>query len=206
MAGWLSRSAGILLGVGGAVYGLLELAIALKVPSHEPLSAQVRSAVQAVGEPVQLVALLLVLVGVAGLMLRRSPQPWWEAAAYALALVGVALAVALLWSGSFLLPPLATSAPAVVDGLTQDPSTRVLVGLLASNLLFGIGLIALAAAQLARRSRPWPAWVLLILAMLLLIPIPAVGGALFAAAFAWLGAAITTVHPATPWQREEKDR
>src|SRR5262245_19370284 len=151
MAGWLSRSAGILLGVGGAVYGLLELAIAPKVPSHEPPSAQVRSAVQAVGEPVQPVAPLPVLVGVAGPMLRRSPQPWWEAAAYAPAQVGVALAVAPLRSGSFLPPPPATSAPAVVDGPTQDPSTRVLVGPLASNPLFGIGLIALAAAQPARR-------------------------------------------------------
>jgi hypothetical protein len=190
MAGWLARSAGVLLGVGGVVYGLVELAIALTVPAHEPFSTQVRSTVQAVGEPVQLAALLLVLVGVAGLMLGRSPQPWWEGAGYALALVGVALAVALLWSGSFLLPPLATSAPAVVDGLTQDPSTRVLVGLAASNLLFGIGLIALAAAQLARRATPRPAWALLILAVLLLIPIPAVGGALFAGACAWLGATI----------------
>jgi len=86
------------------VYGLLEFAIALAVPAGEPLSAQVRSTVQAAAEPVQLVALLMVLVGVVGLMLRRPPQPWWEAAAYALALVGVALAVALLWSGSFLLP------------------------------------------------------------------------------------------------------
>ena len=74
----------------------------------------------------------------------------------------------------------------------------MLVGLAVSNLLFGVGLIALAAAQLARHARAWPAWTLLLLAVLLLIPIPAVGGVLFAGACAWLGATITRRPPGNP--------
>lgn len=180
----LVRWAGWLIGVGGVLFGGLKVGVNLATDAQSPLSAQFSPVFHQVGEGVQMVALMLLSIGLIGLYLRPGRSSRVRTAAFVLALVGTELAIALLWSDTVLLAELATTTPRTVDAFMTAPSARVLIGLLGSNVVFALGWVVFALSQL-RVSEGWRvAWVVLIAGLLAFPLLPPLGGGLVAMAFA----------------------
>jgi hypothetical protein len=142
------------MGVGGVLFGALEIGKVLATDAHAPLSAQFSSSFHQVDEIVQMGALLLLSIGLVGFYQRRARSSGFHTAGFILALVGTELALALLWVGTVLLVDLAGTSPRVVDAFLLHPSTRIQIGLLGSNLVFGLGWVVFALAHL-RSGEGW---------------------------------------------------
>jgi hypothetical protein len=187
MQTWLTRSGYWLVGLGGVLFGGIKVLIELTVNGRAPFSTQFSSPIHWVGEGLQMIALLLLALGVLGISLRQPKASVLRTVGLLLAFVGTQVDIGLLWSNTFLLSPLAQIVPTTVDGLLTHPSVLVSVGVLGTNALFGIGWMVFAGVQLWVGDGPRVAWALVIVAMLAFLPLPLFGGALFAVALAWVG-------------------
>ena len=183
---WLSQRGHWLAGVGGIIYGLLEIVNGVAVDTSAPLSQQVTSPVLQRNESIQMIALILLALGLVSIYFRLPKSSTLRTIGFLLAFAGTQLAVGLLWSGAFLLPYLGNVVPNVVDGFITAPPAQVQFGLLLGNFLFGIGWIVFAIAQIGVGDGSRLAWGILSIAMLLFLPLPWLGGLLFALAFAWI--------------------
>src|SRR5215831_1433183 len=180
----LVRWAPWLLGVGGVLFGALEIGKVLATDAQAPLSAQFSSGFHQVDEVVQMGALLLLSLGLVGFYQRRARSSGFHTAGFILALVGTELALALLWGGTVLLVDLAGTSPRVVDAFLIHPSIRIQIGLLGSNLVFGLGWVVFALAHL-RGGQGWRvAWGVLIAGFLAFALLPLLGGVLVTLGFA----------------------
>jgi len=118
----------------------------------------------------QLLAMLLLLVGLVALFVRQAEMfGALGLVGFLLALVGTAMAAGALWSQVFVVPRLAEVAPAVVD----TGAGSVLVGFLLSFLIFGVGWLVFGVATL--RTRVFPRWAVMLLivgAVISILPLP----------------------------------
>jgi len=183
---WLTRWGYWFIGLGGVLFGGIKVVIELTVNGNAPLSTQVTSPVHQVGEGLQMIALVLFVLGAVGIYLRQPQTSVLRTVGFLFAFVGTLLDIGLLWSSTFLLAPLAHIVPTVVDGLITHAPLIVSVGVLGTNVLFGIGWVVFAGVQLWVGDGPRVAWAAVILAMLVYLPFPLVGGALLAIGLAWV--------------------
>src|SRR5262249_10614991 len=151
--------------------------------TQAPLSAQFSSVFHQADEAVQMGALLLLSIGLVGFYQRRARSSGFHTAAFILALVGTELAIALLWAGTVLLGDLAGTSPRVVDAFLIHPSTRIQIGLLGSNLVFGLGWVVFALAHLQSGEGWRVAWGVLIVGFLAFALLPLLGGVLVTLGF-----------------------
>src|SRR5215469_14370005 len=183
---WLTRWGYWFIGLGGVLFGGIKVVIELTVNGSAPLSTQVSSPFHQIGEGLQMIALVLLILGVVGIYLRQPQTSVLRTVGFLLAFVGTLCATGLLWSSTFLLAPLARIVPTVVDGLITHAPLLVSVGVLGTNVLFGIGWIVFAGVQLWMGDGPRVAWAAVMVAMLVYLPFPLVGGALLAIGLAWV--------------------
>ena len=160
MQTWLSRSGSVLLGIGGVLFGMLEVLVDLFTNQKASLSQQVSAPIHT-GEGLQMIALFVLALGLIGVYVRRPAGGALRAVGFVLALAGTILAFALDWSGTVLLPYLAETAPKVVDGLITTSSVQIQVGIFGSNTVFGLGWILFAVAQVVTADGARLAWVIL---------------------------------------------
>src|SRR5215472_427959 len=174
---WLIRWGSWFIGLGGVLFGGIKVVISLLVNASAPLSTQVTSPAHHVGEGLQMIALVLLVLGTVGISLRQPQTSAPRTVGFLFAFVGTLCAIGLLWSSTFLLAPLARIVPTVVDGLLTHAPLLVSVGVLGTNVLFGIGWIVFAGVQLWVGDGPRLAWAAVMVAMLDYLPFPLFGGA-----------------------------
>ena len=178
-----SGLAAILAGVLLVVADLLNLAIGF---GDEPFSEVATTGIHAVQYVVNLLAAVLLLIGLVGLYARQS-----EAASplglvgFLVAILGTALITGLFWATLFIAPALAVEAPAFLD---EGPPP----GYFLTLITFGVGWLLFGIATLLARVYPRiPAILLMIGAAITVLPLPFTGVVL-AIAVAWLGFALFT--------------
>jgi len=167
----------MLAGVLLLVAALLDLVVG---PS-EPVSLRVTTGVYTFQSAVNLLAVVLLLIGLVGLYARQS-----EAAGllglvgFLIAFLGTALATGFRWATLFIAPSLAVVAPGF---LNEGPPP----GFFLMLITFAVGWLLFGVATLRARVYPRaPAITLIIGAVLSLLPLPLVDIVL-AAAVAWIG-------------------
>src|SRR5713226_4019003 len=104
---WLTRWGSWLVGLGGVLFGGMKVVIELTVNGSAPFSTQVASPSHQVGEGLQMIALLLLALGLVGIYLRQPKTRVLRTVGFLLAFVGTLVDIGLLWSSTFLLAPLA---------------------------------------------------------------------------------------------------
>ncbi len=172
-----SGLAAMLAGVLLLVAALLDLA----VDPGEPTSVRVTTGVYSFQSAVNLLALVLLLIGLVGLYARQS-----EAAGllglvgFLVAFLGTALATGFRWAILFMAPSLAVAAPGF---LNEGPPP----GFFLMLITFAVGWLLFGVATLRARVYPRaPAITLIVGAVLSLLPLPLVDIVL-ATAVAWMG-------------------
>src|SRR5215469_17644085 len=115
---WLTRWGYWFIGLGGVLFGGIKVVIELTVNGSAPLSIQVSSPFHQIGEGLQMITLLLLILGVVGIYFRQPKTSVLRTVGFLLVFVGTFFDIGLLWSNTFLLAPLAGIEPSVVDGLT----------------------------------------------------------------------------------------
>ena len=172
-----SGLAAMLAGVLLLVAALLDLA----VDPGEPASVRVTTGVYSFQSAVNLLAVVLLLIGLVGLYARQS-----EAAGllglvgFLVAFLGTALATGFRWAILFMAPSLAVAAPGF---LNEGPPP----GFFLMLITFAVGWLLFGVATLRARVYPRaPAITLIVGAVLSLFPLPLVDIVL-AAAVAWMG-------------------
>lgn len=178
-----SGLAAILAGVLLVVADLLNLAIGF---GDEPFSEVATTGIHAVQFVVNLLAAVLLLIGLVGLYARQS-----EAAGplglvgFLVAFLGTALMTGLFWAALFIAPALAVEAPAFLD---EGPPP----GFFLTLITFGVGWLLFGIATLLARVYPRISAILLVIgAVIAVLPLPFTGVVL-AIAVAWLGFALFT--------------
>jgi hypothetical protein len=161
-SGVAAIAGGIILAITAIITGLAEMS----TPVEEALSVTARTNVWQITMPLMLAAMILVLLGLAGLYGRQAEQAGsFGLVAFVFAFVGTALAVGLMWVFAFVVPTLAEAAPAVLDA--EEPPGTLGVALFLSFILFTLGWLLFGVASL--RTRVFPRWasVLLIIGAIL---------------------------------------
>ncbi len=156
--------------VASAVLGVLSLVLYVAVVGGGRISEAATSAAFFLPSGSQLLAMVLLLVGLVGLFARQVEVfGALGLAGFFLAVVGTALAAGALWSQVFVVPRLAEAAPEVAD----RGEGSVLAGFLLSFLLFGVGWAVFGAATLRARVFPrWAAVLLIVGAVVSILPLP----------------------------------
>src|ERR671917_589063 len=186
--------AAILAGVLLVVADLLNLAIGFD--EDEPFSATATTGIYALQSWANLLAAVLLLIGLVGLYARQS-----EAAGllglggFLVAFLGTALVTGLLWASLFIVPTLAVEVPEYLDHVEGPPP-----GFFLSFITFAVGWLLFGIATLLARVYPRiPTILLMIGAVIALLPLPFTGIVL-AIAVAWLGFALFTGRAASAEQ------
>ncbi|HEX2097736.1 MAG TPA: hypothetical protein VHF46_01590 [Rubrobacteraceae bacterium] len=169
--------AAMLAGVLLVVAALLDLA----VDPDEPVSVMVTRGVYAFQSAVNLLAVVLLLIGLVGLYARQS-----EAAGllglvgFLVAFLGTALATGFHWATLFIVPSVAVVAPGFVN---EGPPP----GFFLMFITFAVGWLLFGVATLRAHVYPRAAAILLIGGVVFsLLPLPSVDIVL-AVAVAWMG-------------------
>lgn len=153
-----------------ALFGVISLVLYLVVVGGDRLSEAATSATFFLPSGAQLLAMLLLAVGLVALYARQAEAfGALGLVGFFVALVGTVMVAGALWSQVFVVPRLAETAPEVVDSGTGS----VLAGFLLSFLLFGLGWVVFGAATL--RARVFPRWAVVLLiigAVLAILPVP----------------------------------
>lgn len=199
-ASTLARWAGLAALAGGIVFGAIQ-------PIHPADTlASVTTTAWAVITPLKTVMCVLLLMGITGLYVRQAEEAGWLGlAGYLLLMVSWVIQTAFIFTEAFVLPLLATSAPALVAGalglasgeasavnLGALPALYAVVGVgyILGGVLFGIAtfraqvLPRQAAALLAIAAALTPVTAVLPHAVGRLAAVPT------AVALAWLGYAL----------------
>jgi hypothetical protein len=173
-----SGLAAMLAGVLLLVAALLDLVV---IGPGEPVSLRVTTGVYTFQSAVNLLAVVLLLIGLVGLYARQS-----EAAGllglvgFLVAFLGTALATGFRWATLFIAPSLAVVAPGFLNEGPPPGFFLMLITFAVGWLLFGVGTLR---ARVYPRA---PAITLIAGAVLSLFPLPSVDIVL-AAAVAWMG-------------------
>ena len=177
--------AAILAGVLLVVADLLNLAIGFE---DEPLRETATTGIYALQSLANLLAAVLLLIGLVGLYTRQSEAAGpLGLAGFLVAFLGTALVTGLLWASLFIVPALAVEAPAFLDELAVAPP-----GFFLSLITFGVGWLLFGIATLLARVYPRiPVILLMIGAVIIVFPLPFTG-IVFAIAVTWLGFALFT--------------
>lgn len=153
-----------------ALFGVISLVLYLVVVGGDRLSEAATSATFFLPSGAQLLAMLLLAVGLVALYARQAEAfGALGLVGFFVALVGTVMVAGALWSQVFVVPRLAETAPEVVNSGTGS----VLAGFLLSFLLFGLGWVVFGAATL--RARVFPRWAVVLLiigAVVAILPIP----------------------------------
>lgn len=172
-----SGLAAMLAGVLLLVAALLDLA----VDPGQPTSVRVTTGVYSFQSAVNLLALVLLLIGLVGLYARQSQAAGLLGlVGFLVAFLGTALATGFRWAILFMAPSLAVAAPGF---LNEGPPP----GFFLMLITFAVGWLLFGVATLRARVYPRaPAITLIVGAVLSLFPLPLVDIVL-AAAVAWMG-------------------
>jgi hypothetical protein len=156
--------------VSSALLALLSFVLYLVIVGGGRLSEAATSAAFFLPSGAQLLAMALLLVGLAALYVRQAEVfGALGLIGFLLALLGSTLAAGALWSQVFVVPRLAEVAPAVVN----QAAGSVLAGFLLSFLLFGVGWLVFGVATLRTRVFPrWAVTLLIVGAVISIIPLP----------------------------------
>lgn len=161
---------GGLASLASAVLAILSFVLYLVVVGGSRISEAATSTAFFLPSGAQLLAMVLLLVGLVAMFARQAEV--FESlglAGFLLALIGTAMAAGALWSQVFVVPHLAQAAPEVADRGTGS----VLAGYLLSFLLFGVGWLVFGVATL--RTRAFPRWAVILLivgAVISILPLP----------------------------------
>jgi hypothetical protein len=181
--------AAILAGVLLVVADLLNLAIGFD--EDEPFSETATTGIYAFQSVVNLLAAVLLLIGLVGLYARQSeaagPAGLLGLAGFLVAFLGTALVTGLLWASLFIVPTLAVEVPAFLDQVEGPPP-----GFFLTFITFAVGWLLFGIATLLARVYPRiPTILVMIGAVIAVLPLPFTGIVL-AIAVAWLGFALFT--------------
>jgi hypothetical protein len=161
---------GGLAAIASALLALLSFVLYLVIVGGGRLSEVATSARFFLPSGAQLLAMVLLLIGLVALFARQVEVfGALGLTGFVLALLGTTLAAGAAWSQVFVVPRLAEVAPAVAD----KGSGSVLAGFLLSFLLFGVGWIVFGVATL--RTRTFPRWAVILLivgAAISILPLP----------------------------------
>lgn len=166
---YLTRWGGLAT-IASALLAILSFVLYLVVVGGDRISEAATSAAFFLPSGAQLLAMVLLLVGLVALFARQAEAfGALGLASFLLALVGTTLAAGALWSQVFVVPRLSQVAPNIVDRGTGS----VLAGFLLSFLLFGVGWLVFGVATL--RTRLFPRWAVILLmvgAVVSILPLP----------------------------------
>jgi hypothetical protein len=178
--------AAILAGVLLVVADLLNLAIGFD--DDEPFSETATTGIYAFQSVVNLLAAVLLLIGLVGLYARQSEAAGLLGlAGFLVAFLGTALVTGLLWASLFIVPTLAVEVPAFLDQVEGPPP-----GFFLTFITFAVGWLLFGIATLLARVYPRiPTILVMIGAVIAVLPLPFTGIVL-AIAVAWLGFALFT--------------
>src|SRR5688572_27462838 len=131
--------------LASAVLAILSFVLYLVVVGGSRISEAATSPTFFLPSGAQLLAMVLLLVGLVALFARQAEVfGALGLAGFLLALIGTAMAAGALWSQVFVVPQLAQAAPEVAD----RGAGSVLAGYLLSFLLFGVGWLVFGVATL----------------------------------------------------------
>jgi hypothetical protein len=186
--------AAILAGVLLVVADLLNLAIGFD--EDEPFSETATTGIYAFQSVVNLLAAVLLLIGLVGLYARQSEAAGLLGlAGFLVAFLGTALVTGLLWASLFIVPTLAVEVPAFLDQVEGPPP-----GFFLTFITFAVGWLLFGIATLLARVYPRiPTILVMIGAVIAVLPLPFTGIVL-AIAVAWLGFALFTGREASTEQ------
>src|SRR3712207_4052471 len=172
--------AAILAGVLLVVADLLNLAIGFD--EDEPFSESATTGIYALQSLANLLAAVLLQIGLVGLYARQSEAAGpLGLAGFLVAFLGTALVTGFLWAGLFIVPALAVEAPAFLNELEGPPP-----GFFLSLITFGVGWLLFGITTLRARVYPRITVILLIIgAVIISRPLPFTG-IVFAIAVTWL--------------------
>jgi hypothetical protein len=180
---------GGLAAMASAICAVLSFVLYTVIVGDDRLSEAATSGVFFLPSGAQLLAMVLLLVGLVALFARQAETfGTLGLTGFLLALVGTTAAAGALWSQVFVVPRLAEAAPGVVD----QAGGSVLAGFLLSFLLFGVGWILFGVATL--RTRAFPRWAVILLiagAVISILPLPS-RALILEVAVAWLGFTLLT--------------
>ncbi len=184
--------AAILAGVLLVVADLLNLAIGFD--PDVPFSEVATTGIHAFQSVINLLAAVLLLLGLVGLYARQSEAAGpLGLAGFLVAFLGTALLTGFLWTALFIALSLAVVAPEVLD---SGPPP----GLFLTLITFGVGWLLFGIATLLARVYPRIAAILLMIgAVIVILPFPFTGVVL-GVAVAWLGFALFTGRDASAEQ------
>lgn len=157
-----SRSVLKLCGIAAVLAGAL---IIVADPFHPTDSlANFQSVTWRIVHVAELAAFILILPALVGLYaLQADRTPGLSATGYISATIGVGIVVGIVFMAEFILPVLASQAPALLDEkgpLLGGPFGQAL---LAALILTGVGFVLVGMATIrARVLPPWAGWVLVI--------------------------------------------
>ncbi len=161
---------GALAAIASAICAVLSFILYTAIVGGDRLSDAATSAVFFLPSGAQLLAMVLLLVGLVALFARQADTfGGLGLTGFLLALIGTTVAAGALWSQVFVVPRLAEAAPSVVD----QAGGSVLAGFLLSFLLFGVGWLLFGVATL--RTRVFPRWAVILLiagAVISILPVP----------------------------------
>lgn len=161
---------GGLAAIASALFAVLSFVLYTAIVGDDRLSEAATSGVFFLPSGAQLLAMVLLLIGLVALYIRQAEMfgPL-GVISFSLALLGTTLAAGALWSQVFVVPRLAEAAPRVVD----QAGGSVLAGFLLSFLLLGVGWILFGVATLRTRVFPrWAAILLIVGAVISILPVP----------------------------------
>ena len=161
---------GGLAAIASALLAVISFVLYTVVVGDDRLSEAATSAVFFLPSGAQLLAMVLLLVGVVAVFARQAEMfGALGLTGFLLALVGTTMAAGALWSQVFVVPRLSEASPAVVD----QAGGSVLAGFLLSFLLFGVGWLVFGVATLRTRVfARWAVVLLLVGAVVSILPLP----------------------------------
>jgi membrane-bound ClpP family serine protease len=175
---------GGLAAMASAICAVISFVLYTTIVGDNLISEAAASPVFFLPSGAQLLAMVLLLVGLVALFARQTETfGALGLTGFLLALVGTTMAAGALWSQVFVVPRLAEAAPEVAD----RGSGSVLAGFLLSFLLFGVGWLLFGVATL--RTRTFPRWAVILLivgAIISILPLPS-RALVLEIAVAWMG-------------------
>ena len=187
----LIRWSGLAALVGGVLWVVLDVAFFIII-GDQPESVVADTSAWVILLVLALVGSMLIFLGLVGLYARQVAETGvLGLIAFLVAFFGMTLLVGIIWTFTFVVPPLAEAAPEFLDA---DPSGVLAAGFILTVVLFALGWILFGLASLLAGVLPRGAAVLLIIGAALsfvldFLELP-LGEVVFGVALAWMGYAV----------------